>query len=454
MSTLTIRAAHTPGLRDRLVPLREACLDAWHTTRSELPRLGPEIGRWRQWQNARATTRLIDEIALRFEHHPEHTSEQQAWREKLRATLQEFGERHFGWPDGYRRLLFGDAFYESSVTFARRARAFDSTLRLDDLWQAMRNVWIGNNLQMLLGLPVHLTRGLFAYSMLYPVTDNVLDATDRSPESKRTFNDRLGQRLHGCHVLARDTSESDAFNLVGQIEQEFPRQGCDDVWESILAIHRGQIDSLRQHGRQLPESELGEISFAKGGASVLADLYLIVGDATPEQEQFAFGYGVFLQLLDDLQDVAADRAAGHHTLFTLAAEAGDLDNLTARLMNFIDVVLERERAGASAETNDCLDLIRRNCHCMLAAVMSAQPALFSRRFRRSVERQWPLSFRAMRRLRRRTQQRFQATAQRLQQRNSVKGSDPFTELLEGRFRAERAGPDEAVHGSFLADEAS
>ena len=40
----------------------------------------------------------------------------------------------------------------------------------------MRNVWIGNNLQMLLGVPVCLTQGLFAYSMLYPVTDNVLDA--------------------------------------------------------------------------------------------------------------------------------------------------------------------------------------------------------------------------------------------------------------------------------------
>ncbi|HVQ14324.1 MAG TPA: hypothetical protein VMS40_12070, partial [Vicinamibacterales bacterium] len=160
MSTLLIRAAHTPGLRDRLTPLRDACLDAWQTTRTELPRLGAEITRWRQWRNARATSRLIDEISLRIDQHPEQTSEQQAWREKLRATLQDFGERRFGWPDGYRRLLFGDAFYESSVTFARQARAFDPSLRLDDLWQAMRNVWIGNNLQMLFGLPVRLTPGL------------------------------------------------------------------------------------------------------------------------------------------------------------------------------------------------------------------------------------------------------------------------------------------------------
>jgi hypothetical protein len=401
MSTLIAnRIEHTSRLCDRLVPLRDACLEAWHATRAELPPLGPDITRWRQWRNASATRHLIDEIALRVDEHPEQTTEQHAWRDRLRNTLQDFGERRFGWPNGYRRLLFGDAFYESSVAFARQARAFDSSLKLDDLWQAMRNVWIGNNLQMLLGLPVRLTQGLFAYSMLYPVTDNVLDALDRSPDDKRAFNHRFGQRLLGHCVTARDGSEASAFALVSQIEEEFPRDQYVDVWDSILAIHHGQIDSLRQQGRRLPESELCEISFAKGGASVLADLYLVVGDATIDQERFAFGYGVFLQLLDDL---------------------------TARLVNFIDVVLDRERTAASAETCDCLDLIRRNCHCMLAAVMSAQPAMFSRRFRRSVEHQWPLSFRAMRRLRRRAQQRFQLTSQRLQARRGV--SSPLELLL-------------------------
>jgi hypothetical protein len=100
-------------------------------------------------------------------------------------------------------------------------------------------------------------------------------------------------------------------------------------------------------------------------------------------------------------------------------------------MNFIDVVLDharaRDRVRASMETGDCLDLIRRNCHSMLAAVMSAQPELFDRHFRRSVERQWPVSFRAMRRLRVRAQQRFQATSQRLQARRGV--SSPLELLL-------------------------
>jgi hypothetical protein len=361
--------------------------------------------------------------------HPEQETAQREWRDGLRHRLQDFGEQRFGWPDGYRRLLFGDAFYETSVAFARQARAFDPSLCLDDLWQALRNVWIGNNIQMLLGRPVRLTPGLFAYSMLYPVTDNFLDSPGRSPDDKRAFNQRLGARLIGEEVTARCPAEAHAFRLVSQIEDEFTRCEYGDVWESILAIHRGQVSSLRQHGRTLTESDLSAISFAKGGASVLADLYLVVGEAPPAEENFAFGYGVFLQLLDDLQDVQADVAAGHQTLFTLAAGRGAIDDLTARLLAFIDIVLDERRLPDCPHTSDCLDLIRRNCHSMLAGVVAGNPAIFSRQFRRSIERQWPLSFRSMRRLRTHAHRRFQLTAQRLRERRGV--SSPPELILVG-----------------------
>jgi hypothetical protein len=193
-------------LRDRLTPRHSACHEAWRRARPQLPRLGPPTSRWRQWRNARATSRLIDEIAARVDDHPDQAAAQREWRDALRHRLQDFGERRFGWPDGYRRLLFGDAFYETSVAFARQARAFDPSLCLDDLWQALRNVWIGNNLQMLLGRPVRLTPGLFAYSMLYPVTDNLLDAPDRSADDQRAFNERFGARLIGDDVIAAITA--------------------------------------------------------------------------------------------------------------------------------------------------------------------------------------------------------------------------------------------------------
>jgi hypothetical protein len=410
-----------------LTPLRDACIADWHATPPLLPRLGSPSTRWRQWRNGRSTGRLIDDVAGRVDEYPEPASERREWRESIRARLQDFGEAHFHWPSGYRRLLFGDAFYEASVDFARRARRFDPALSLDDLWQALRNVWIGNSLQMLLARQVRLTPGLFAYSMLYPVTDNLLDSPDVPAADKRLFNHRLGRRLVGDRLEAGRQAEGHAFALVRQIEETFPRHRYPDVWESVLAIHRGQIGSLRQHGATLSRAELIEISFAKGGASVLADLYLVAGSASGLEERFAFGYGVFLQLLDDLQDVSSDRVAGHQTLFTHALGRGRLDEETARLARFIDLVLDNEDAFPAAHVGDCMDLIRRNCRSLIVGAIAEQPALFGCPLRREVERQWPLSFAAMRRLRRRATRRFQATAERLRARHGV--SSPLDLLL-------------------------
>ncbi len=258
-------------LAARLRPLREDCIALWNSTPAVLPRLGRRVP-WRQrWSNGHATRRFIEELAHRIEAYPQEESERRAWRETVRGRVQNFGEAHFGWSAGYRQLLFADAYYDASVAFARQARAFDPTLRLEDLLQALRNVWIGNSLQMLLAIPVRLTPGLFAYSMLYPATDNVLDAASVSGDAKREFNLRLGQRLMGARPTPHSESEAQVFRLVGRIEEEFSRDAHPDVWESVLAIHRGQIASLRQRQGTLSSDELLEVSVAKGGASVLAD---------------------------------------------------------------------------------------------------------------------------------------------------------------------------------------
>jgi hypothetical protein len=137
---------------------------------------------------------------------------------------------------------------------------------------------------------------------------------------------------------------------------------------------------------------------------------------TPALERFAFGYGVFLQLLDDLQDVEADRVAGHQTLFTRAARRGPLDDTTARLARFIDGVLDDAAILAGPRAADRKDLVRRSCQNLLVGAIADQPHRFTRSFRRSVERQWPFSLAGIRRLRRRAERRFTRAASRLQAR--------------------------------------
>jgi hypothetical protein len=400
------RCASTSGPPLDVAALAEAHARLWRTTPPDLPDLGPRAGWRRHLGNERAARRLLDSLASEIDRLPPDDAGRRAWRDSVTERLRAFGAERLGWPGGYGRLALADAFLASSVAFAREARAFDPTLPLEGLGQALRNVWIGNSLQMRLGLPVRCGDGLFAYSMLYPLTDNRLDDPRLGAAAKGAFSRRFGRRLAGERVAPADAGEAAVFALVERIEGEYPRADFPAVHESLLAIHRGQTRSLAQQaGPRLGDDELLSISCEKGGTSVLADLHLVAGETDDAERRFAFGYGVFLQLLDDLQDVEADLAAGHQTLFTRAAASGALDAPAARLARFVDRVLDAEPLAdeAAAERRD---LVRRNCRALLVASVAAQPRRFTWRFRRAIERRWPFTLGAMRRLRARAERRF------------------------------------------------
>jgi hypothetical protein len=409
-----------PGLEARALALRDDAAQRWVQTPAELPQLGARTGFRARWANARAAARLIDALAAEIERCPQSPADRRRWRESVRERLQRFGEERLGWPEGYRRLLLADEFFFASVAFAREARRFAPGLPLDELWQALRNVWIGNSLQLLLDLPVRLSPGLFAYSMLYPLTDNLLDDPRLGQPAKQAFGERFGRRLAGARVAPASEAEEAVFRLVAGIEGEFPRRAAPDVFASLLAIHEAQLRSLRQQDRtELDDATLLSLSCEKGGASVLADLWLVAGSASPEEERFAFGYGVFLQLLDDLQDVESDLTAGHQTLFTRAARRGVLDEPAARLAAYMDRVLDEAPSFAADEFVSRKDLIRRNCRSLLVGAVADEPARFSRRFRRAIESQWPVGCRGLRRLRHRAAGRFR----------EVEGQPPLLEQL-------------------------
>ncbi|HXY38202.1 MAG TPA: hypothetical protein VEQ10_00945 [Vicinamibacteria bacterium] len=394
----------------------------WAATPEDPPVLGPPVARPRQQQNAREAERLLDEVAAAVLECPEDDEGRLAWRRRLEARVREFGSRQLGWPDGYQDLLFADEYYRATVDFVREARRFDAGVRPDEVGQALRNVWIGNSLQMLLELPVRLSPSLFGYSMLYPWTDNLLDDPGLTQAAKAAFNLRLGARLAGGAVRPEGRHERQVFELVARVESEHERRQRPDVYDSLLAIHRAQVASLRQ---QQPAAAMGRgpllaIAVEKGGTSVLADLHLVAPSVGEAEAAFAFGYGVFLQMLDDLQDVRADTEKGHATLFSTAAAQGLLDSLVGRLCRFVDRVTLGSGRFASPEYGPRLDLVRRNCRLLLVGAVAEQERLFSRVFVRSLEERWPFDFASMRQLRREAQRRYRRTLSTLQRRRGVR----------------------------------
>ena len=331
-------------------------------------------------------------------------------KESLRERIREYADECLGWSAGERELFFADDAFRVTQAFARQARLFDADVPLEPLFQALRNLWIMNGIQIMLDRPLELTPAVLAYSLLYPYTDNPLDSPDINTAAKWATSERLTRRLRGVRLAPTDANEPKVFRLVEMIEGQYPRPVFPDVYLGLLAIHRGQCRSLdQQGGPSWGDTDVLGISLAKGGSSVLADGYLVAGSLTDAEAEFLFGYGTLLQLLDDLQDVTADRAAGHLTIFSRVADGRPLDPVAIRLLNFMDRVLE---AGAvrfdGARCRSLWTAIRRNCVHLLLQAVAHNRGLFTAKLVRELEPHSPFPFASLNKLKRRAERRHAA----------------------------------------------
>jgi len=266
-----------------------------------------------------------------------------ALRERLTFAFERFGRGALDLQDEHLALLLNDGFSAIGKQMAREARRFDPSISPEDIYQATRNAWTAGGLQTLLGREMRLTPAIFAYSMLYPYTDNFLDNTNVPSEEKRKFNIRIRQRLSGERIAPNGEEEVTLWKLFEMIEGQYPRAEWPQVYASLLAIHQAQENSLRQQRAAYPlsKADILKLSFEKGGASVLADGHLAAGSLSHDEARFLFGWGALLQLVDDLQDLRQDRRDGSLTIFTQAAAHDYLDGLTTHTLNFGHMVMRR-----------------------------------------------------------------------------------------------------------------
>lgn len=257
-------------------------------------------------------------------------------KEIILRFLKEADKKKLIFDQPFLTFFVSQGYMDVAEEFLLRAKTEDDQLDNTEIFQAMRNIWIMNSLQLYWGIPLKLTTPMYAYSMLYPYTDNLLDDPEVKTEVKLDFNRRLAKALTGETVISSSPSETRVFELVGHILKEFPIENFPGVTESIQLIHDAQIESMRQTDKTtLTEEELLKISLYKGGTSVLADAYLIKGVLDEEEMVFAFHYGAFLQLLDDLQDKESDKLEYNQTLFTAELSPVSMDQAIKKLLSYI-----------------------------------------------------------------------------------------------------------------------
>jgi len=308
----------------------------WWATGTSLPSLGPALSPAEQRVREKHLGQFTGTLLHQVKHPPLTPGERQALLNQVGPQVSEFLKGAFGMADRQIEAIRTYRFIEAASEFARQATQFDPTISTDDVFQACRNVWSMNLMQLLFGLPVQVTPAVFAYSMLYPYTDNYLDDPDVSTETKHAFNQRFRQRLDGQPVAPANDHEQTIYKLVGIIENAFERPRYPQVYESLLAIHKAQGRSLAlQRGAVSPyEVDALGICFEKGGTSTLADAYLVAGELTETQCEFAFYYGCVTQLVDDLEDVQSDAQSGIMTVFAQTAGRWPLDAITNRALLF------------------------------------------------------------------------------------------------------------------------
>jgi len=228
-----------------------------------------------------------------------------------------------------------------SEAFIKRAREIEPSLNREGIFQALRNVWVMHSMQMYFGLDVELTDAVFAYSMLYPLTDNLIDDPNISTSDKSEFNLKFSQKIMTGDVAPRNERESKIYHMIDLIEGDWPRNKYQKVYESLMGILLGQDDSLHQQDmKSLFDKDLLSITFYKGGTSVLADAYLVKGRLNETEEKFAYVYGVILQLADDLQDIKSDLKDNHFTMMNIQGTLGHLDIIFNKYMNLIDYFMD------------------------------------------------------------------------------------------------------------------
>lgn len=392
-----------------LTLFKEKYTALWRSASTETPELGERRSRRRQRRNQRAADRLVDDAEADLRAWPSDRARSVSAGNLLRRRIRAFGEHSLELPPAQCAVIFSDAYLDATADFARRARSFDPDLAIHDLFQAMRNLWIMNLFQLFLGREPSVEPAMLGYSLLYPYTDNRLDAPDLGPAEKSDFCARLERRLRGEPVSARGRPEEAVWDLVAMVESQFEREVYPEVYLSLLAIHGAQVGSLRQQSedRRLEEPEILAVSVAKGGASVLADGHLVGGRIARDEADFFFGYGVVLQLIDDLQDMRQDAAAGHQTLFSTSVPGPPCDRLTSRLFHFLDAVLDCSARFADPRYDVLKDVVRTNCAQLIVQSAGQSPRSFSSGFLAHLESSSPWSFRYARRKRRELQRRYE-----------------------------------------------
>jgi hypothetical protein len=274
--------------------------------------------------------------------------------------------------------------------FLRQVRLFSDELDLSGIGQATRNYVVYMMFNELHQIKPFYNQAAFGYSMLYPFTDNYIDSKLYTAEEKHNYNNLIREKIMGNPISTESIHQLKTCDLLQMIEDKYPRNHDNTIFDLLLMMLDAQEESLLQqhHGPYLSLDRRLDISLYKGGISVLIDRYFVNCPLTKEDLNFYLGFGFFLQLADDLQDIKEDSTQGNQTIFTLDLNPSELEKIVNQMFHFVYNLMN----AYETPKKEFQGFILQNCYQLIISSVLGSKEYFSSDYITSLEKHFPISF--------------------------------------------------------------
>lgn len=342
-------------------------------------------------KNEETTDIFMKKINEYIKRKPRNKKDERLWELEGEKIFEDFIKNDRVFNLKYFTYGMQKSIIDVTKNFIKKAKEFDKEIEESCIVQALRNIWVITILQVIFKSNVELTKSIFAYSMIYPYSDNFLDNIDISVEAKNKFNNKISSMLKGRGVQCESYLEKKIYKLLKYIEEDYNRKDFKEVYEGLLKIQEGQIKSIEQQGEfSLPYvNDILGISIEKGGASVLVDGYLIKGKLNLEEEKFCLFYGFLLQLIDDFQDLKSDKKNSHTTIMSQLGGRYYMDEMINKLINYVYYVFDSTEL--LREKEDLNKVIKSDSLVLILCSIALNKEYFSKEYIKKMDKHLPFS---------------------------------------------------------------
>lgn len=362
----------------------------WQAASEAFPDFLSEIAQSTKAVNEQYLQGVSEEISRQIKKYPKLSLGRKRWQRKTLKLVNEIllqeevlGVHH------YMSQPELASFSEELKQFLQKTRQFAPELCFADIGQAIRNYVVYVMFKRLCGSASGFNLAAFGYSMLYPFTDNYIDDETLSKQDKEEYNRLIRDKLEGREVQPLTRHQKQTCQLLTFAQERYQREQDDSISRLLLMMLEAQEFSLRQQNREQPLSagECLDISIYKGGVSVLIDRFLVDRELTKADLRFYLGFGFFLQLADDLQDIKEDSSLGHSNLFTLDFDAKMQEKTVNKLLWYIHNIT----VAYPAKDNHLKKFLQDNCYQLIFSSVFKSREFFSEAYLSKLEQYLPVT---------------------------------------------------------------